>query len=210
MPVAKLNETSLYYESQGSGTAIFFIHGHGWTHRMFKLQLDHFSKHYRAIACDLRGNGQSGELRQSPDEIIDTQCLDLLLLMNMLHIREAVFVGIAYGGLIVQRMAGQYPERVQAIVIADSFCRSDVSRFIGKLQLAAAYMSWMDYYAPGELMLPSLRLAYRHWDLTYRELRRNMRRRRVLRGRRVMDDAVSAQDAGRDLVLDHAAASGAP
>ncbi|MFC3798669.1 alpha/beta fold hydrolase [Cohnella sp. GCM10012308] len=178
MPVVKLNGTSLYYETQGSGTALLFIHGHGWTHRMFKPQLDYFSDRYQVIACDLRGNGRSGELRQSPDDIIDTQSLDLIMLLNALHIREAVFVGIAYGGLIVQQIAAQYPERVKAIVIADSFCRSEASTLMGKLQLAAAYLSWVDYYAPGELLLPSLRLAYRRWGLAYSELRRNVLERR--------------------------------
>ncbi|MGZ7440821.1 alpha/beta fold hydrolase [Paenibacillus sp. TH7-28] len=174
MPIAQLNGASLYYETQGNGTAIFFIHGRGWTHRMFKPQLDYFSKHYQVIVCDLRGNGQSGKLRQSPDEIIDTQCLDLIMLMNMLHIRDAVFVGISYGGLIVQQIAAQYPERVRAIVIADSFCRSGDSTIAGKLQLAAAYLSCLADYAPPQLLFPSLRLMYQRWDLAYSELRRNL------------------------------------
>lgn len=178
LPVARLNGTSIYYEMQGSGTTILFIHGHGWNHSMFKPQFDYFSKRYRTIACDLRGNGRSGELRQTPDDIIDTQCLDLILLLNSLGIRQAVFVGIDYGGLIVQRIAAQYPERAAAIVIADSFCRFESSTVFGKLQLAAAYMSWLDYYAPGELLLPSLRLAYQRWAPAYDELRRNVLNRR--------------------------------
>ncbi|MDG0792718.1 alpha/beta hydrolase [Cohnella ginsengisoli] len=113
-----------------------------------------------------------------PDDIIDTQCLDLILLLNSLGIRQAVFVGIDYGGLIVQQIARQYPERAAAIVIADSFCRVDSSTVFSKLQLAAAYMSWLDYYAPGELLLPSLRLAYQRWAPAYDELRRNVLNRR--------------------------------
>ncbi|WP_268893714.1 alpha/beta fold hydrolase [Paenibacillus puerhi] len=174
MPVAKLNGTSLYYEIQGTGIPILFIHGHGFTHHMFKPQLDYFSAKYKVILCDLRGNGKSGKLLQPPDEIIETQCLDLIMLMNDLNIREAVFVGISYGGLIAQHMAKQYPERVRALVIADSFCRSEASTFLGKLQLAAAYCSCLTYYAPGELMLPSLRLIYKRWGLAYREIRRSL------------------------------------
>lgn len=174
LPVAQLNGTSLYYEMKGTGTPILFIHGHGWTHTMFQPQLDYFSKRYRVIVCDLRGNGKSGKLGQSPADIIETQCLDLILLMNDLQIREAVLVGISYGGIIVQQMARQYPERVQAIVIADSFCRNATSTILGSLHLAAAYFSWLVYYAPGELLLPSIRLLYRRWGLAYRESRRNL------------------------------------
>ncbi|WP_143014465.1 MULTISPECIES: alpha/beta fold hydrolase [unclassified Paenibacillus] len=178
MSVAQLNGASLYYETYGSGAAIIFVHGHGWTHRMFAPQLDYFSERYQVIVCDLRGNGRSEKLRQSPERVIDVQCLDLILLMNTLGIRQAVFVGISHGGLIVQQMAVQYPERVMAMVIADSFCRSGTATITGKLQVAAAHLSWLSGYAPAELMLPSLRLMYSRWDLAYRELRRNMRDRR--------------------------------
>lgn len=141
---------------------------------MFKPQLEYFSRSYKVILCDLRGNGKSGKLVQSPDEIIDTQCLDLILLMNALNIREAVFVGISYGGLIVQQIAKHYPERVKAIVVADSFCRKETVTITGKLQLAAAYFSWVEYYTPGEIFLPSIRTLYRRWNLAYSEIRKGM------------------------------------
>lgn len=98
LPIAKLNGTSLYYEINGTGAPVVFIHGHGLTHSMFKPQLEYFSDKYKVILCDLRGNGKSGELLQAPNEIIETQCLDIIMLLNDLGIREAVFVGSAYGG----------------------------------------------------------------------------------------------------------------
>lgn len=179
MPIAKLNGTSLYYEINGTGTPIVFIHGHGLTHSMFKPQLEYFSAKYKVILCDLRGNGKSGKLLQAPDEIIETQSLDLIMLLNDLGIREAVFVGIAYGGLIVQHIAKQYPERVKAIVIVDSFCSSHLSTVTGKLQLMAAYCSLLTYYAPSELVLPSIRMMYRErWRLAYNEIRRSLLEKR--------------------------------
>ena len=179
VPIAKLNGTSLYYEINGTGTPIVFIHGHGLTHSMFKPQLEYFSAKYKVILCDLRGNGKSGKLLQAPDEIIETQSLDLIMLLNDLGIREAVFVGIAYGGLIVQHIAKQYPERVKAIVIVDSFCSSHLSTVTGKLQLMAAYCSLLTYYAPSELVLPSIRMMYRErWRLAYNEIRRSLLEKR--------------------------------
>lgn len=55
LPIAKLNGTSLYYEINGTGTPVVFIHGHGLTHSMFKPQLEYFSDKYKVILCDLRG-----------------------------------------------------------------------------------------------------------------------------------------------------------
>lgn len=55
LPIAKLNGTSLYYEINGTGAPVVFIHGHGLTHSMFKPQLEYFSDKYKVILCDLRG-----------------------------------------------------------------------------------------------------------------------------------------------------------
>lgn len=65
LPIAKLNGTSLYYEINGTGTPVVFIHGHGLTHSMFKPQLEYFSDKYKVILCDLRGNGKSGKLLEA-------------------------------------------------------------------------------------------------------------------------------------------------
>nr|WP_283094521.1 alpha/beta hydrolase [Paenibacillus sp. ATY16] len=174
MAVAQVNRTSIYYETHGNGFPIFFIHGHGLTHEMFKLQIDFFSKEYQVIVCDLRGNGKSGKLTQARSDIIETQCLDLILLMNELRIGQAAFVGVSYGGLIVQHLAKHYKERVHSIIIADSFCRIESSTLAGKLQLAAAYCSWLVYFSPCELMLPAIRLSYQRWSQAYSEVRKGM------------------------------------
>ncbi|WP_249900862.1 alpha/beta hydrolase [Paenibacillus sp. PK3_47] len=180
MAVAILNGTSLYYEREGSGQPIVFIHGHGLTHTMFKSQLEFFSEDYQVILCDLRGNGKSGRLMQSKEKVIETQGTDLIMLLNELNLRDAVFVGVSYGGLVAQYIAREYPERVKAVVVADSFCRGDSSSFslIDKLQVAAAYCSWFTYYAPSELVLPSIRLMYQRWGLAYQVIRSSMLEKR--------------------------------
>ncbi|MNP36390.1 hypothetical protein D3C76_1297770 [compost metagenome] len=39
----------------------------------------------------------------------------------------------------------------------------------------AAYCSWLMYYAPSELVLPSIRMMYRErWNLAYNEIRRGL------------------------------------
>lgn len=180
MAVAILNGTSLYYERQGNGLPVVFIHGHGLTHTMFKPQMEFFSDTYQVILCDLRGNGKSGKLMQSREKIIETQGTDLIMLLNELNLRDAVFVGVSYGGLIVQYIAKQYPERVKAIVVADSFCRGESPSFsfIEKLQVAAAYCSWLTYYAPSEWMLPSIRLMYQRWGMAYQVIRASLLEKR--------------------------------
>ncbi|WP_410768824.1 alpha/beta fold hydrolase [Fontibacillus sp. BL9] len=178
MPVAHLNGTTLYYEMQGKGMPILFVHGHGLTHTMFKPQMDYFSEKYKVIVCDLRGNGKSGKLSQATRDIMKTQCADLIMLLNGLHLRDAVFVGLSYGGLLVQQIALEYPERIRAMVVADSYGGEENSAMMRALQSAAAYCSWLTYYAPSAWILPAIRLSYQPWNKAYRIIRRSMAEKR--------------------------------
>lgn len=178
MPTAVINGTSIYYVTAGTGLPLVFVHEHGLMHTMFKPQMDCFSQWYQVIACDLRGNGQSGRLTQSPYEVMDTQCHDLIVLLNELHVRAAVFIGVAYGGLLVQRLAREYPNRVAGIVVADSFSGEISSSAMKTLELAAAYCSAATYYAPSDWLLHSLRISYRRWSLPYPVIRRSMQKKR--------------------------------
>jgi pimeloyl-ACP methyl ester carboxylesterase len=176
--VANVNGTTIYYEIQGRGMPVIFIHGHGMTHTMFGPQKEYFSARYKVITCDLRGNGKSGRLTEPRQEIIETQCSDLIVLLNQLQIREAVFVGVSYGGLLAQHIAYAYPNRVSAIVVADSFYRDDPSAVVRSLQAAAAYCSCLTYYAPSDWILPSVRLSYQRWEQAYRVIRSNLLEKR--------------------------------
>lgn len=170
----KLNGTSIYYEEHGVGMPLVFIHGHGLMHTMFQTQIEYFSKHYRVIVCDLRGNGYSGKLKESHRCAIETQCIDLIILLNELHLHNAVFVGMDYGGIIVQHLAIEYPERVKAIVLADG-CSAEVSSvFLKVLQYAVAYSSILFYLSPSEGSFPAMRLLYKKWPLPFAIIRKSL------------------------------------
>jgi pimeloyl-ACP methyl ester carboxylesterase len=48
-------ELSLYTVVRGSGRPLVFLHGLGWTHALWRRQLERYGKRYRAIAADSRG-----------------------------------------------------------------------------------------------------------------------------------------------------------
>ena len=53
----------LYYEGQGKGDPILFIHGVTMSCRFFARQLDWFARHdYHALARDLRRHGRSSKV----------------------------------------------------------------------------------------------------------------------------------------------------
>jgi pimeloyl-ACP methyl ester carboxylesterase len=60
MPFVTLSQTKLFYQEHGSGSeTLVFSHGLLWSHKMFAAQVAEFSKQYRVIAYDHRGQGSS-------------------------------------------------------------------------------------------------------------------------------------------------------
>jgi non-heme chloroperoxidase len=89
--------TELYYKDWGKGQPIVFSHGwplnsDAWEDQMFFLA----RKGYRCIAHDRRGHGRSTETLTGND--MDTYAADLAQLVDMLDLKNAVFVGHSTGG----------------------------------------------------------------------------------------------------------------
>lgn len=53
------NNGTLYYETQGSGEPILFVHGFSLDHWMWQPQIEHFKENYQTICYDMRGFGCS-------------------------------------------------------------------------------------------------------------------------------------------------------
>lgn len=179
MPLLHMNGTSLFYDIHGSGTPLVLVHSPGFSHEMFFPQVQDFCKRgYRVILVDLRGNGRSGKLNAPIDDIVHAQCLDLKMLLDHLSIPRAVFAGVADGGVLVQQFAMSFPERVSAIVLADTDSKQRSSGWLGKLLLGMRAATWLTYYLPGEMFLRSLKVTYYRWDIAYGFLRNGMLRKR--------------------------------
>ena len=125
MPQQKIRGIDLYYEEQGKGTPIVFVHGHPFNHTMWKYQVPRFSQKYRLIMPDLRGYGRTDI---TPGRVmLDEMALDILHLLDALQIRQAIFCGLSMGGQIVLDFYRLFPEKVKALVIVDSDARGETA-----------------------------------------------------------------------------------
>src|SRR6476661_3600565 len=61
-----INDGKLYYEKNGSGPSLVFLHGVCLDHRMWQQQVAYFCKSYTCITVDLRGFGQSSLPTDTP------------------------------------------------------------------------------------------------------------------------------------------------
>jgi pimeloyl-ACP methyl ester carboxylesterase len=113
--VANVNGTRLYYQMAGTGHPLVFLHGFSLDTRMWAAQWEAFAQHWRVIAYDLRGFGQSA----LPQEVY-RHCDDLRALLDHLGLARADIVGLSKGGGIALDFALEYPDRVRALVLVDS------------------------------------------------------------------------------------------
>ncbi len=125
MPYALMeDDTSLYYEINGQGTPIVFVHPPVMGHRVFKHQ-KRLSKDYQPIFYDLRGHGRSSQ--GNTPLSIELLAKDIKCLLDELNIRKAVVCGFSNGGTIAQEFALLYPERTEALILCGSY--SQVNSF---------------------------------------------------------------------------------
>jgi 3-oxoadipate enol-lactonase len=133
---AVVNDTEVYYIDVGrrEGLPIVFIHGFPFSHEMWQPQIQLLEKEFRAVAYDIRGHGEAGvgDGQYMLEFFVD----DLVGLLDFLRIEKAVLCGLSMGGYIALRMVERNPERVRALVLADTQSKADSNE--AKLRRAAS------------------------------------------------------------------------
>ncbi|MBR1124248.1 alpha/beta fold hydrolase [Bradyrhizobium lablabi] len=109
----------LAYEVYGNGAdTILFIPPWSIVHsRIYKAQLPYFSERFRCIAYDGRGNGKSDRPEDVAAYTLDNYLADALAVMDALDVRQAILVGLSFGGLLASVLAAYHPERVKAAIL---------------------------------------------------------------------------------------------
>jgi 3-oxoadipate enol-lactonase len=102
---------SLYYEEQGNGPSLVFIHAGIADSRMWGPQVAVFAGNYHVVRYDMRGFGRS----PLPEESFFRH-EDLRALLDHLAIDRAVLIGSSIGGQTAIDFTLAYPERVRALV----------------------------------------------------------------------------------------------
>lgn len=112
-PVA-VGDIKLYVDQQGSGEPLILLHGGLGSGESWYKQMPEFSKRYKVIRVDSRGQGRStdGKLPLTYHLMAE----DIVALMDKLNITSARFVGWSDGANIAIDLAIHHPARAKAIV----------------------------------------------------------------------------------------------
>jgi pimeloyl-ACP methyl ester carboxylesterase len=120
MPGIKINGLKLFYEDQGQGEAIVFLHGFTGSGRDWTHQLNALQGKYRGITLDIRGHGNSEAPTEEKDYSIYLNCEDVLGLLNHLSIDRCCLVGHSMGGFTALQFVLDHPERIKGLVLVDT------------------------------------------------------------------------------------------
>lgn len=123
MPTIQANGIETYYERQGDGPPVVFIHGAIMDHRMWATQMDALVDEFTTVAYDVRGHGRTGG-SDVPTYTVDLYVEDLDALLTALDLEQPVLCGLSLGGCIAQAYAATYPEKVAGLVLADTFTQA--------------------------------------------------------------------------------------
>jgi pimeloyl-ACP methyl ester carboxylesterase len=114
----------LHHTEAGTGTPLVLLHGFALSSGMWSAQRDGLADACRVITPDQRGFGGSplGDDEPSLEHAVG----DLAALLDRLGLDRVVLGGLSMGGYVVMRFLARYPERVAAVVLADTKAVADI------------------------------------------------------------------------------------
>lgn len=112
---------------------VVFTHGALIDHHTFDPQLSVVAQHYHVLTWDVRGHGQSQPMGEP--FTVRKAVEDLVALLDVLGVRQAILIGQSMGGNIAQEMVFLHPERVIALAALDCTCNTLKLSAIERAQL---------------------------------------------------------------------------
>ena len=151
---AVINEINIAYTDEGQGTPLVFLHAFPLSKVMWKPQVHALMDSYRVITLDLPGHGESDALLWN--FTLDDYAKDVIGLLDHLNIGEAVFIGLSMGGYTLFSLYRNFPDRVKAMVLADTRAQADNQEGKAGRRAMAQLAHKKGASAIADVMLPKL------------------------------------------------------
>jgi pimeloyl-ACP methyl ester carboxylesterase len=149
MPTATVRDATFYYNDEGAGDPVLFIHGLTWDHTLWDHQVAALKDSYRCIAVDLIGHGQT------PDVDHEYSFFDLAdymaAFLRAVGAPSAHIVGLSMGGMTAMPMALEHPHSVKSLVLVDTDAQPESPEKVaayGQLGQAVLAMGWQAVAEP--------------------------------------------------------------
>jgi 3-oxoadipate enol-lactonase len=127
MPFARAADLVVHYAVDGSPDApvVMLANSLGTSFPMWDAQLLALARSHRVLRYDMRGHGLT-DVTPSADTLaagIERLADDAIALLDVLGLHRVAVVGLSIGGMVAQRVASRYPQRVEALVLCATTSR---------------------------------------------------------------------------------------
>ncbi len=150
----QLTDLTINCASEGSGPSVLLLHGHPQTHVVWrKVAPRLLAAGYRVIAPDLRGYGDSDKPDSDPSHLPYSKrvmAADQIALMEHLGCETFSVVGHDRGGRVAHRLALDFPDAVERLVVLDIAPTATMYAETNK-EFATRYFWWFFLIQPDGL-----------------------------------------------------------
>ena len=108
------------YRDEGRGPAVLLLHGSNSTLETYDGMVERLKSHYRLIRFDTPPVGLSGSVSDAAIASLPSPEALMTGLLDSLKIPSVVAVGVSSGGTMAYYLAGAEPQRVCALILANT------------------------------------------------------------------------------------------
>jgi pimeloyl-ACP methyl ester carboxylesterase len=153
--VVRSHGLEIAYDRAGEGPPLVFVHGAAEDARTWRPQLAALADEFTVVAWDEPGAGRSSDV--PPDFGLADYADCLSTLIEALALGPAHVAGLSWGGTVALELYRRHPERVQTLILADTYAgwkgslpEAEVrARIAGVEQMVAAGAEEFDPTLPG-------------------------------------------------------------
>ncbi len=150
----KIGGVELAWEDAGQGAPVILLHAFPLNRKMWAPQVEALASRYRVVTPDFPGHGESGIAAE--DSTMERLADDVHGLLDHLGLERVVLGGLSMGGYVVFAFYRRWPERVAALILADTRASADTEEGRKARFETAAVAEREGSAAIAERMLPKL------------------------------------------------------
>jgi 3-oxoadipate enol-lactonase len=109
---------AMSYRDLGEGDPLVLLHAFPLNGRMFESQMRAFSGSHRVVAPDYPGFGRSPRTPAQPD--VHYYAEGVRRLLDRVHLERVILGGVSMGGYVAFECLRLFPERVSALILANT------------------------------------------------------------------------------------------
>jgi 3-oxoadipate enol-lactonase len=117
------DKIQIAFDDSGAGPPVILLHGFPFNRTLWNEQVNVLSRTHRVIAPDLRGFGES-DVADGPSTM-NVMAQDIAVLMDQLELDRATIGALSMGGYVALAFYKLFPQRVSALVLADTRPQAD-------------------------------------------------------------------------------------